>query len=116
MPATRPSSGARIPLHFFSTLTSVDFPGPKTLGRIAAGFATHLIVVQVTSPFNGGTQITIGDDIAEGNLVVQTDVYMDQIGTYSIENGYPYVATTDVRIFMSGTPTTGSANVFVFYQ
>lgn len=107
---------AKLPLHFDATLAFGDFPGPKFIGKINPGFTAFLIIVQVITPFDGGATVTIGETSAQGNLSDTTQVFLNLAGTYSVDNNHKYTANTDINMYMTGTPTVGSAKVSIFYQ
>lgn len=111
------SGGAgKLPLHFDGSVAPSDFPGPKTIGRLSAGFTVFLIIIDVVTAFDGSTTMTIGEDSAQGNLVTTSQVFMNLVGTYGIEINHKYTTLTDIKTFFTGSPTVGSANITIFYQ
>lgn len=114
--STRSSGNVKIPLHFDETLSFSDWSGPKLIGKIQKGFTVCLVSIEVDTAFDGSAAITIGDDISQAILVSASDVYLDSVANYSIEKNVNYNAITDIKIYMLGNPTQGSANIWIYYQ
>lgn len=108
--------GLRLPLNFQKTITNLSWPGPVQVGKVAAGFVVNSVQVKVITAFNGSASLTIGETSAQANLVIAADVFLDIPGTYSIRPAHPYTASTIVNAYLTGSPTTGSCEIIVFYQ
>lgn len=110
------SSVGKLPLHFDLNLTSSDWPGPKLVGKINPNFVVNAVSIEIVSPFDGSASITIGEDSAQANLVTISDVFLDQIETYNININHKYLLNTDIKIYMTGSPSVGSANIYIYYS
>lgn len=108
--------GIKQPLNFQISLGTINWPGPTLIGVIPQSFVTSLIVVDVQSAFDGSASLTIGDSSGHGNLVTIADVFLDQPYKYEIPSTHAYNAVTQVYAYLTGSPTTGSLNITLFYQ
>jgi hypothetical protein len=92
-----------------------DFAGgSKSIGVVPGNIIISKLVLRVISPFNNGSEITVGDDIAQGRLMVIADNFPDNVGRYSAEPDYLYSSDTEIKMyFPNGTPDQGSGEVIV---
>lgn len=113
--AARPSSNSRIPLHFYKLISYADW-ADTVIGSVKKGLSTHNIIVKVNTSFNGGATLDIGDDDDNSNLLVNTEISLLQVGHYIINSNVNYDAIVNLKAYVSGTPTVGSLEIFIFYQ
>jgi len=89
--------------------------GSLSLGECDAGFTVLKAVVNILTAFNGSTEITVGDAVAQGRLMVVSDINTGKVGMYDVDSHYMYPAKTELFIyFPSGTPTQGTGKVIVY--
>lgn len=87
------------------------------LGFCPAGGIIPEVVMSVSSAFNGGLQITVGDAVAQGRLMVVKDNDPEMVANYKNDVDYEYTAHTELFVFFpSGTPTTGNGRVIVYLE
>lgn len=92
-----------------------DLPGPISLGFVAAGHLVNKTIIDIESPFDGGTQITVGDSVAQARLQAIGDNFPEYANFYEVNNSYEYDTTTEIFVFFpAGTPTTGNGRVIIY--
>jgi hypothetical protein len=91
-------------------------PGTRmSLGLVLGGVAVEETAVKILSSFDGGTQISVGDDLVVARLQKVTDNKPNKIGQYKVDNDFRYTVSTEIFVyFPAGVPTTGTAEVFVY--
>ena len=87
--------------------------GFKNIGNILANRTVESVSVIITSAFDTGS-VSVGDDSDNLRLADITNSDITYVGTYDNINNYTYVADTLVKLFMNGSPTTGSGKIIVF--
>lgn len=89
--------------------------GDVVVGKLLEGHIVEHAVVRITSPFDGGTQITVGDAVAQGRLQVISDNDPLTAGEYRTSPNYEYLVDTEIKVFFSaGSPTTGAGKVIIY--
>lgn len=91
-----------------------DFAGALALGRAPAGLYCPSCVVEIVEPFDGGAGITVGDLAAQGRFQALTDNRPAEVNQYETEPHFAYPATTDVYVFLTGSPTVGRGRVILY--
>ena len=91
-------------------------PGNSILLGIApAGVAVPETTIKITAEFDGGTEISVGDAGAYARLMNKKNNKPHKLGQYKTDNDYLYVAETPIYVyFISGNPTQGAGEVFVY--
>jgi hypothetical protein len=72
-------------------------------------------VLEITQAFDGGTAITIGDTVAQGRFQAAADNTPGVAAVYETQPNYAYVVTTEVFVFLTGTPTVGQGRVIMYF-
>lgn len=88
---------------------------PASIGFLNNLFTTDKIVVEVIDEFDVGL-MTIGDDEAHGRLVGDNEVDLLNKNIYMIENFVKYGEQTEIKAYMTGSPSRGRARIIIFYQ
>jgi len=89
--------------------------GSLSLGTVISGHLVRLTVVEVLSPFDGSTDITVGDNVAQGRFQDERDNNPRKIDVYQAFNHYEYAGDTEIKLFFpAGAPTTGSGRAIVY--
>jgi len=89
--------------------------GSLSLGTVISGHIVRLTVVEVLSPFDGSTDITVGDNVAQGRFQAVNDNNPRRVHVYQAFNHYEYGGDTEVKLFFpAGAPTTGSGRATVY--
>lgn len=102
------------PKPFVVEFTFEDIGAPIPLGKMFSDYLAHTCIVEIKSPFNGGTTITVGDVAAQGRFQAGSDNHPDHIGEYEHEANYSYGVETEIYVFVSGIPTMGHARVILY--
>lgn len=105
-------------LALFMSITAADWiAGSKLVGALPAGSRSLLIAVDVTTPFNGGAQCTVGDAAAAARLLTIDESNLTLTETFQTFRGVAFAALTNIRVyFASGTPTQGVGSIIIYYQ
>jgi len=105
-----------------ATLTAdVTFnTGAVTLGDVSAGSKPISVVINVTAPFDGTTEITVGDGDNNSRLMSSAYVDLSEIGTFVTNPSYVYSNSIDanntLRVYVTaGDSTAGNATILVSY-
>ena len=106
-----------------ATLTAdVTFDsGAVTLGNVSAGSKPISVVVDVTTAFNGTTEITVGDGNDNDRLMSSSYVDLSEVGTFVTNPSYVYSNSVDaqntLRVYVTaGDSTQGNATILVSYS
>ncbi len=92
-----------------------DLPGPISIGFVKAGHLVDRTIIDIQSPFDGATQITVGDSVAQARLQAVGDNWPGRTNFYEVNNSYEYATMTEVFVFFpAGTPTTGSGRAIIY--
>lgn len=86
----------------------------KLIGNIAANVDIEELKIVVDSPFDGGAAVTVGDAVQPDRLAANSNSELAFTGIYDMEITYSYSVDTDINLYMSGNPTTGSGKVLIF--
>lgn len=87
---------------------------PVLLKSMAAGETADEILVKIDAAFDAGS-ITIGDAASNDRLFPAAYNILDEPGAdIQLSPQYEYAAETDVLVYMTGTPTIGSARVVLY--
>jgi hypothetical protein len=106
-----------VTLHSRTTFTHSDFlSGSKVIGVVGANCIISRVVVEITTPFDSGSQITIGTQLSQGLLLtaIETDVSLPT--SFESETNYVNPSSQTFSVFLIGSPSAGSANVYLFYS
>jgi hypothetical protein len=94
-----------------------DAPGPVTVGVVPTGSTIEKTVLEVTTPFDTGVQVSVGEATAMARLMAVGDNRLDVAESFRVESGYLCPSDMTVKIFFSGTsPTVGQGRVIVYYS
>ncbi len=106
-----------------ATLTAdVTFDsGAVTLGNVSAGSKPISVVVDVTTAFDGTTEITVGDGNDNDRLMSSSYVDLSEVGTFVTNPSYVYSNSVDaqntLRVYVTaGDSTQGNATILVSYS
>lgn len=110
-------SRSSIALHSAVHFGFADFTtGFKTIGVVGANFIISRVVVEILTPFDGGAQITIGTQLSQGLLLTVIETDMSLPTSFESETSYLNPTSQTFSVYLSGSPTVGSANVYLFYS
>ncbi len=92
--------------------------GSLYLGKIYGPGVVQSVLIQIDEAFDRGTTITIGDIADTDRLMPAVDNSPDIPGIYSYSPNHEYLITfgTVIRAYFSGTITTGSGSIIIFYH
>lgn len=91
--------------------------GSMSLGICPSGHLVDKTVIEIKTAFNGGVQMTVGDVVAQGRLMVIADNKPNVANHYEVNNSFEYVADTEIFIFFpGGIPTIGIGRVIVYLR
>ena len=107
--------GGGSPQHFQHTILWSDVAGGEVaLGSVSAGYMVSFVMLEVIDAFNGATQVTIGSDLAHGELMVAAENDLAMVARYTTDAFVPYAADTAIKAFFpAGSPTAGEALITV---
>lgn len=94
--------------------------GAVTLGDVSAGSKPISVVINVTAPFDGTTEITVGDGDNNSRLMSSAYVDLSETGTFVTNPSYVYSNSVDaqntLRVYVTaGDSTQGNATILVSY-
>ena len=94
--------------------------GNVTLGNVSSGGRPLSVVIDVTSAFDGNTEITIGDEANPSRLMSTAYVDLSEQTTFVTNPSYVYVNAVDasntLKVFVTaGNSTVGNASIRVSY-
>ena len=94
--------------------------GTVTLGDVSAGSRPLSVMVKVTTPFDGTTSITIGDDNNNSRLMSTAYVDLTEQTIFLTNPSYVYADSLDVnntlKVYVTaGDSTAGNATVLLSY-
>ena len=95
--------------------------GNVTLGNVSSGGRPLSVVIDVTSAFDGNTEITIGDDNDPDRLMTTAYVDLSEQTTFVTNPSYVYVNALDadntLKVYVTaGNSTVGNATILVSYS
>jgi hypothetical protein len=99
------------------TKTDATLHGYKLIGEIPTGKRVTQCVLNITTAFNGSTQITVGDAVAQGRLMASSNtepavVQKVVMGVHDVV----YASKTKLYIYFPvGIPTTGAGTIIIYY-
>ncbi|MFZ4795970.1 MAG: hypothetical protein ACOYMA_00655 [Bacteroidia bacterium] len=89
----------------------------KNIGTIETQSMVQSVAIIIDTPFNGPTEITIGDATNNDILMNATENIPSATDTYRNNSDYEYTVSTPINIYFPvGTPTVGSGTVIVYYH
>ena len=107
-------SGGNAPTSLVVDFDSTDFiSGFKVIGTISANYTVENVNIQVIHAFDSG-HASIGDDLDHVRLANEGTNDLTFENTYDNANNYKYLVNTPLKIFLNGSPSTGSGRVTVF--
>ena len=86
-----------------------------SIGNTYSGYYVDKVVVEVESPFDAGT-ITIGDSLSPDLFNSATDQELSVANLYEKSSSFEYTYNSDIRIYFTGVPISGSARVIVYLK
>lgn len=86
---------------------------PVLLKAMLAGENVDEVLVVVDTAFDAGI-LTIGDAGDVDRLMPATSNNLLSAGQYQVSPEYIYPADTDVLVYLTGSPTTGSARIVLY--
>lgn len=86
---------------------------PVLLKSMLAGENVDEVLVIVDSAFDAGS-LTIGDAGDNARLMSAGSNSLFNAGQYQVSPEYIYPADTDVLVYLTGAPTTGSARIVLY--
>lgn len=111
----RIGSGGSKPI--FVDFDYTDFTGGPVallIGKMLKDVYCNSCVVDIIDAFDGGVTLTVGDMVAQGRLQIVADNFPGIVDQYETRPNYAYSVSTDVYVFLTGTPTVGSGRVVVY--
>ena len=91
-------------------------PGTNILlGIVPQGVAVEEVALVINEAFDGGVEISIGDSVAQARLMTKHQNNPAVTFDYKRDVDYRYTVETEIYVyFITGNPTQGSAEVFVY--
>lgn len=90
--------------------------GSLEIGRVPALSRIFRAVLEIATPFDGATLITVGDEAGQARLMTNTDNDPGRAGSYVVEPDFAYPSETDLKLFFpSGSPTIGQGRAIIYY-
>jgi len=105
------------PRPLVAEFTFVDVsPGGSVLaGTVPAGYRAVDSVVEIDVGFDAGTQITVGDAVAQARLQAIVDNDPSVAGAYETDNNEKYASDTAISVyFPAGNPTVGVGRAIIY--
>jgi hypothetical protein len=104
--------------NFYYITADFDFSDgyTKVIGTIPASSAVQDVALTITTPFDGYTTISVGDDLDNTRLMDTTDNIPSVSDTYLADSNYIYTNDTQVNLYMTGSPTVGQGTVIVYFH
>ena len=95
--------------------------GNVTLGNLSSGGRPLSVVIDVTTAFDGTTEITIGDDNDPDRLMTTAYVDLSETTTFVTNPSYVYANALDadntLKVYVTaGDSTVGNASILVSYS
>lgn len=87
---------------------SVNTTATQLIQNAPAGSTGLRVAFRVTTPYSGGTSITIGDSGDNANIMASNEIKENQAGVYIAEAFVEYSVATDVNVYISGSPGAGA--------
>lgn len=96
------------------TFSHTDFASlSKNIGTSIASANVQEIRLIITSPFDSGS-ITVGDDLDSDRLMISSDSDLGFAATFISQPDHDYSVDTMLKVYFSGSPSTGEARLVVF--
>jgi len=73
------------------------------------------VMLKITQAYNNGAQITVGTDATPDLLVSSNDIDESTVGQYDLNNSTDFASSTQLKVFVTGGPSTGAATLVVEY-
>ncbi len=89
--------------------------GFLSLGDARTNWEIYKVSLQISEAFGSGVLINIGDDDAQGRLMSESMNNPEEVANFIANPDYSYLATTELKIFFSGTSVTGAGKVIIYY-
>lgn len=92
-----------------------DFGADMLIGNVGNGTRVVEVSVEVLTPFDGDADFEIGDATVNNRLLDMSEVDLQTTGIYLVQPVYQFPAggNVDVKVYFTGTPTTGTAKVTI---
>lgn len=102
--------------HIETSFDFTDTEQKKLIGEIPANVEISRCVLCITEVFDGGATITIGDDNAQGRLMMASENNPIVVANYYRQPDYSYPIPTQINIYLHGEPTKGQGKVIIYYS
>jgi hypothetical protein len=91
--------------------------GYKLIGTIPANRKITDILFSISTEFDGSATCSLGDDIAQARLMLESDNSLHSLYSSELTPHYSYVSDTIIKLFFSVVtpPTIGGGSVFIYY-
>ena len=89
--------------------------GFLSLGDVRNSWVIYKVSLQISTAFESGVLINVGDAVAQGRLMSQAMNNPEEVANYLTNPDYCYTVTTELKIFFAGTSATGAGKVIVYY-
>ena len=90
--------------------------GKILIGNIPVTKRVFSVVLIITTAFNSGVLITIGDDAAEGRLMTVAQNTPQAVNYYQNEPEVKYISTTALKLYFTGAVTQGEGIAIIYYS
>jgi hypothetical protein len=88
----------------------------KLIGSIPKASEIQSVMVLINSPFDGNTTISVGDDSNNAILMDTISNIPTIANKYRNDSDVLYSADTNIKLYFTGTPTTGQGSVIVYFH
>ena len=93
-----------------------DFAGADVaIGVVPSRKTVAFVVVTVIDVFDDTPIMTVGDDLNNDRFLQQNDANLLYEFSYMTMPTYQYLNATEVKAYLSGSPTQGKARVTIYY-
>jgi hypothetical protein len=86
---------------------------PLLLRTVATNETVDELLLTVDVAFDAGS-LSVGDDDNPERFMSATTGALDEVGQIQLSPQHRYEAATDVKIYLTGTPTVGAARVTLY--
>jgi hypothetical protein len=100
-------------VELFETLDITKDSVTQSIKVIKIGDIIKSVTVAVTEAFGGTFSLTAGFPADTSELIKTTDVKLNTIGNYKVDHYRTSTGTETIRVYISGTSTTGAAKIIV---
>jgi len=90
--------------------------GELSIGDLGSNHVVQSVSVLINTGFNGGTTMEVGDDLDQNRLMGTGDNIPGVVDTYTVTSDILYAGTSELKMYFTGAPTTGSGRVIVYFH